>query len=32
MFHVTKQLIKEMHQLQHLENISQIEEGEAEDN
>jgi hypothetical protein len=32
MFHVAKQLIKEMCQLQHLESIIQIEEGETEDN
>lgn len=31
MFHVVEQVIKEMHQLQHLKSIIQIEEGEEED-
>jgi hypothetical protein len=32
MFHVVEQAIKEMHRLQHLKRIIQIEEGEEEDN
>jgi hypothetical protein len=32
MFHVAKQLIKEMCQLQHLQGIMQIKEGETKDN
>ncbi len=32
MFHVVEQIMKKMHQLQHLKGIIQIEEGEEENN
>ncbi len=32
MFHVVEQAIEEMHRLQHLKGIIQIQEGEEEDN